>query len=51
MAQMRKRKGKFQFIVNKTGYPTLYKTFINKNKPRTMIVKSFFILKFITIVP
>ena len=31
MAQMRKRKGKFQFIVNKTGYPTLYKTFINKS--------------------
>jgi integrase len=31
MAQMRKRKGKFQFIVNKTGYPTIYKTFINKS--------------------
>ena len=30
MAQMRKRKGKFQFIVKRIGYPTLYKTFVSK---------------------
>ena len=30
MASIRKRKGKFQFIVKRIGYPTLYKTFVSK---------------------
>lgn len=31
MSSIRKRKGKFQFIVKRLGYPTLYKTFVSKS--------------------